>query len=203
MNTTIPISTATNKKWIEIALAVISFAAICFLYLVLFPGGATGVSNGIYVPLIYTVFGVVFPLLLFGGRGYAEKYGYRRAGLAKSAIVGAALAVPFFLMGYKFAAGPVPPLLFWYMANVLEETYFRGLWQSAGRHLAGPWGAILIQAALFGVYHMVVAGFTPLQALFPFFLGLLSGWIRKDTDNILAPILFHMALVTGMYFAPR
>ncbi len=203
MSTTIPVSTATSKKWIEVALAVVSFAVICLLYLVLFPGGATDVSTGIYVPLIYVVFGVLLPLLLFGGQGYVEKYGYRWAGSAKSAIVGAALALPFFLLGYKFAAGPVPPLLFWYVANVLEETYFRGLWQRAGTHLAGPWGGILIQAALFAVYHVVVAGFTPLQALFPTFLGLLSGWIRKDTDNILAPILFHMALVTGMYFAPR
>lgn len=203
MNVTIPVSTETNKKWIEVALAIVSFAVICLLYLVLFPGGATDVSTGIYVPLIYIVSGVLIPLLLFGGRDYTDKYGYRRAGLVKSAIIGAVLALPFFILGYKFAAGPVPPLLFWYVANILEETYFRGLWQRAGTHLAGPWGAILIQAVLFGVYHVVVVGFTPLQALFPTFLGLLSGWIRKDTDNILAPILFHMALVTGMYFAPR
>ncbi len=196
-------STATDKKWMEVALAVTSFAAICLLYLVVFRGGATNISDGIYVPVIYIVFAVLAPLLLFGGKGYAEKYGYHRAGLVRSAIIGVALALPFFLLGYKFAAGPVPPLLFWYAANVLEETYFRGLWQRAGTHLVGPWGAIVIQAVLFGVYHVVVAGFTPLQALFPTVLGLLTGWIRKDTDNILAPILIHMALVTGMYFAPR
>lgn len=194
--------TTAHKKWIEVALAAASFLAICVLYLAVFRGGATGVSNGIYVPLIYALFGVLAPLLLFGGREYARGYGFRRGGLLKSAIIGAALAVPLFLLGYKLAAGPVPPLLFWYAANVLEETYFRGLWQKAGTHLVGSWGAIGIQAVLFGVYHVVVAGFTPLQALFPTGLGLLSGWIRKDTDNLLAPIVIHMALVTGMYFAP-
>ncbi len=111
MNTTQD-ANLTNKTQIETILAVVSFAAICLLYLVLFPGGATDVSTGIYVPLIYIIFGVLLPLLLFGGRDYAGKYGYRRAGLAKSAIIGAALALPFFLLGYKFAAGPVPPLLF-------------------------------------------------------------------------------------------
>ena len=85
-----------NKTVAETALAIISFAAICLIYLVWFPGGikAEDVSSGIYIPVIYIVFGVLFPILLFGWRGYAEKYGYRRAGLAKSAIIGAILALP-------------------------------------------------------------------------------------------------------------
>lgn len=194
-----------NQSIAEAALAVISFSTICLIYLLWFPGGLKpeDVSAGIYIPVIYILAGVLGPMLLFGWRDYAEKYGYKRSGLAKSALIGGILALPLFVVGYTFAVGAVPPLLLWYVLNVLEETYFRGLWQRVGAHLAGTWGAIVVPAVLFGLYHIVAAGFTPLQALFPFSLGLLSGWLRKDTDNMLGPILLHMALVTGMWFAPR
>ncbi len=191
-----------NRTRIETVLAAVSFAAICLIYFVWIPGQYDDPSTAIYRPLIYILFGVVLPIMLFGARSYASQYGYQQAGLAKSIVVSLALAVPLFVLGYKFAAGPVPPLIVWYAMNILEETYFRGLLQRAGEHMAGAWGALFIPAVLFGVYHLTV-GFTFAQALGPVLLGVLFGWLRKDTDNIAGPILMHMALVTGMWFSPR
>ncbi|MFQ6127130.1 MAG: CPBP family intramembrane glutamic endopeptidase [Candidatus Heimdallarchaeota archaeon] len=137
---------------------------------------------------------------MFSGRDYAEKYGYRRSGLMKSAIIGMVLTLPLFILGCEIAAGPAPPLLAWYGFIVLEETYFRGLWQRAGTHLAGSLGAVFIPAALFGIYHLPL-GFTPIQALGVVLFGLLLGWLRKSTDNLFGPILLHSALATGMWFS--
>ncbi len=191
-----------SKARIEIVVAVVSYVTIFLVYLLLIPGLDDSLSNLVYRGLIYAIAAFVLPIMLFGWRDYAKQYGYRREGLAKSAVVGAVLAIPLFALGYSAAAGPVPPLLSWYLMNVLEETYFRGLWQRVGEHLAGPWGAILIPSVLFGIYHLT-AGFTPVQIVGPMLFGILASWLRRSTDNILAPILMHMALVTGMTFAPR
>lgn len=193
----------TKKPWIEVVLATVSFAAICLIYFVWLPGRyETDPASNLYRPLIYAVFAVLIPAFLFGARGYAEKYGYRREGLTRSAVIGLALALPLFGLGYVVAAGPAPPLAAWYVLVVLEETYFRGLWQRAAAHLAGDWGAMLIPAVLFGVYHLTL-GFTLVQASGVVLFGLLLGWLRQNTDNLLGPILLHAALISGMWFSPR
>lgn len=191
-----------NLDKLEVALAVASFALIGIIYFVIFPESykTTSMNVHIYRPLVYVIFGFVLPISLFGVKGYMARYGFQRKGLGKSVIISAVFALPLLFLGYKLAAGPVPPLLTWYVLNIMEETYFRGLWQRAGGYLAGSFGAILIPAVLFGVYHLT-AGFTPVQAIGPFFIGLVFGWVRKDTDNILGPILMHAFLVTGMWLA--
>ena len=193
-----------NKTVAEIALAIISFVTICLIYFVWIPGRYADASTAIYRPLIYVVFAVLLPALLFGVRDFAQKYGYRRDGLAKSAVIALALALPVALLGYKVAAGPLPSswslLLAWYVLIVLEETYFRGLWQRAGAHVVGPQGAIFVQAVMFGIYHLTL-GFTSLQALGVVLFGLLLGWLRKSTDNILGAVLLHAALATGMWLS--
>jgi len=186
---------------IEIFLAVSSFALISVIYFVIIPESYATVSLSVHIyrPSIYIAFGFLFPILLFGLRGFAENYGFHRTGLKKSISISAALALPLFFLGYKLAAGPAAMLFVWYALNVLEETYFRGLWQRVGEHLAGAPGAIIIPSVLFGVYHLTV-GFTPVQAIGPVFLGVLFSLVRRNTNNIAGPILMHMALVTGMWF---
>lgn len=191
-----------KKQKIETLLAIASFAIIGVLYFVIFPesGKTTSMGVHIYRPLIYIVFGFAVPIALFGWRDFAQKYGFQKAGMKKSVMISALLALPLFFLGYKLAAGPAAALLLWYFLNILEETYFRGLWQRAGEHLAGPAGAIIIPSVLFGIYHLTV-GFTPVQAVGPVFLGVLFSLVRRSTDNIAGPILMHMATVSGIWYA--
>lgn len=197
-----PENERTNR--IETLLAVSSFALMGMIYFVLMPGSykTTSMSVHIYRPLIYLAFGFILPLLLFGAKSYAEKYGFQWNGLKRSVVLSAVLAMPLFFLGSKFAAGPAPPLATWYLLNILEETYFRGLWQRAGEHIAGMAGAIILPSILFGVYHLT-AGFTPFQAIGPVLIGVLFSLVRRNTDNIAGPILMHMAVVTGIWFSAQ
>lgn len=70
----------------------------------------------------------------------------------------------------------------------LEETVFRGLaFRPAEQYLGAGW-AILLCAVLFALAHW---GFP--NMLLAFLAGLLFGWIRHRTGNILCPMLAHMS----------
>lgn len=193
-----------KMKKIETFLAILSFALIGIIYFIIFPESykTTSMNVHIYRPLIYIIFGFLLPIILFGLKGFAEKYGFRKEGLKKSLFIAAIAALPLFILGNKFAAGPSPSLLTWYFLNILEETYFRGLWQRIGEHIAGIAGAIIIPSILFGIYHLT-AGFTPFQAIGPVFLGILFSSVQRNTNNIAGPILMHMAVITGIWFAAQ
>ncbi len=77
---------------------------------------------------------------------------------------------------------------------VVEELFFRGLvlWLSG---LVIPFfAANIVQALLFGVYHMNLV-----QGIYAFLLGLLMGYIKKCTGSLIPCILFHIAFnMTGL-----
>ena len=71
---------------------------------------------------------------------------------------------------------------------VLEEIVFRGLaFRPAEQYLGDKW-AILLCAALFALAHW---GFPNLPLAF--LAGLLFGWIRHQSGNLLCPIVAHMS----------
>ena len=70
---------------------------------------------------------------------------------------------------------------------IVEETIFRGLiLQYLGRAGAGFVVANLIQAVLFGVFHMNLV-----QGIYTALLGFLLGWLAYRYDSILVPMLLH------------
>lgn len=70
---------------------------------------------------------------------------------------------------------------------IVEETIFRGLiLQYLGRAGARFIVANLIQAVLFGIFHMNFV-----QGIYTFLLGFLLGWLAYRYDSILVPVALH------------
>ena len=71
---------------------------------------------------------------------------------------------------------------------LLEETVFRGLiLQYLGKTGVRFFVANIIQAVLFGVFHMNIV-----QGIYAFFLGLLLGYLAYRYDSILVPMAMHL-----------
>lgn len=91
-------------------------------------------------------------------------------------------AVPFGVVLFAVAIAPA----------VAEEIFFRGYLQTALQQKLPAWGAILITAAVFGVFHISVGGLVILErVLSSAALGLLLGWLCWQTRSIWPGILLH------------
>lgn len=76
---------------------------------------------------------------------------------------------------------------------VCEELFFRGYFQTALLQKLPWWGAILISAAVFGVFHISVGGLVILErVLSSAMLGLLLGWICYRTGSVWPGMLVHV-----------
>lgn len=73
------------------------------------------------------------------------------------------------------------------LAPISEEIVFRGVIYRIARREFPFWFANLIQALLFGIFHM-----NPLQGCYTFILGLVLGYICEKGGTIYHVILFHM-----------
>lgn len=81
------------------------------------------------------------------------------------------------------------------MGPIMEELIFRGAVLDRLRLAAYPfWLANLIQAALFGIYHMNL-----IQGIYGFLWGMLLGALYQASGSILASILAHMTFNTTNY----
>lgn len=93
------------------------------------------------------------------------------------------------LMETSGLSGEIPILMMIYsvlMAPISEELVFRGVTYSIARRTFSFWGANVIQALLFGIFHM-----NPLQGCYTFVLGLVLGYIREKGGTLYHVILFH------------
>lgn len=75
------------------------------------------------------------------------------------------------------------------LAPIGEELMFRGVIMSYARKVMPFVWANLLQAALFGVYHMNLV-----QGVYAFVMGLLLGYLVKKCDSLLASIGVHFAV---------
>jgi membrane protease YdiL (CAAX protease family) len=129
----------------------------------------------------------------------------------RDALLGVAATVPLlalFLLLIRFPIGPVArikhfservlcPMLapctvldllgISVLAGLGEEMLFRGALQGAFLRWLPPVAAIALVSALFGVLHAVTLGYAVLAAL----MGAYLGWLRYETDNLLAPVIAH------------
>ena len=84
--------------------------------------------------------------------------------------------------------GLIPALAVVVSAPLAEELVFRGIIQSRLERAMPAWIAVVLQATLFGLIHG-----TPVQIGYAFVMGLLFGYIRHRTGNILPTIAAHAA----------
>lgn len=84
------------------------------------------------------------------------------------------------------------------IAPIGEELLFRGLIQSYSKEYLSTVWAIILQAAVFGVYHGNV-----IQGVYAFLLGMLLGLIAHRFESILPSIVFHIAINACVFFVPQ
>lgn len=77
---------------------------------------------------------------------------------------------------------------------ISEELIFRGALFDRFYLVFSFWAANILQAVLFGVYHMNV-----IQGVYAFLLGVLLGMIRQMTGSILSSIFSHMIFNATSY----
>ncbi len=85
--------------------------------------------------------------------------------------------------------GDIPLLMMIYsvlLAPISEELLFRGVTLSIAKKAFPFWIANIIQALLFGLFHM-----NPLQGCYTFILGLVLGYICEKGGSIYHVIFFH------------
>lgn len=80
------------------------------------------------------------------------------------------------------------------IAPITEELIFRGVMLAKLREAIPFYGANLIQAATFGIYHWNI-----IQGVYAFGVGLLFGYVARRFRSLTASILLHMA-VNGASF---
>jgi membrane protease YdiL (CAAX protease family) len=68
-----------------------------------------------------------------------------------------------------------------------EEVFFRGIIARRFFRTYSPWKAILISAALFGIFHM-----NPWQAVNAFYLGIFLAWIYRRYRTIWLCMIIHI-----------
>lgn len=73
------------------------------------------------------------------------------------------------------------------LAPISEELIFRGVTYRIARRAFPFWIANIIQAILFGIFHL-----NPLQGCYTFVLGLFMGYICEKGGTIYHAILFHL-----------
>ena len=72
-------------------------------------------------------------------------------------------------------------------AGIGEELFFRGFMQTRLRERWGPWPAIVVTAAAFGLVHL-----DPFHVTFAFVVGLALGWITEVTGSIVPAVIAHV-----------
>jgi membrane protease YdiL (CAAX protease family) len=134
------------------------------------------------------------------------------AGAAGFAIAPAALllgeqaARPFFGTVHLEIAvvGAVAPAVLFGVANAsLEEVVYRGVLLRWTERSLGTLGAIIIQAAAFGLAHTgsdFISSPVPVLATM-FVAGILAGFIVKRTGSLLVPIIVHAAFDIPLYYS--
>ena len=121
-------------------------------------------------------------------------------------LLGEDAARPFFgsVRLHTALAGAIVPALMFAIANAtLEETVYRGVLLSWTERHIGTAGAILVQAAAFGLAHLgsdFIASPIPVVGAM-FVMGALAGLIVKRTGSLLVPIVIHATLDVPLYYS--
>lgn len=100
-------------------------------------------------------------------------------------------------MGIGQSLSPLMLLYVVVLGPIMEELAFRGLIYRFARLALPFWGANILQAALFGIYHGNV-----IQAIYAFIFGLVLGYIAHRGRGIRYSLFAHIAVnALGCFFA--
>ena len=207
---TIPVATIITWRLIP-APAGLPFAASC--------------ADLLSPPMLWRVaeLALVVVAVLLLGRGLGVGRGHLPLGLPDRWFLGLAVAAGFLiapvalLLGEDAArpffgpvrlqiglAGAILPALIFAAANAtLEETVYRGVLLGWMERHVGTAGAILIQAAAFGLAHIgpdFISSPLPVVAA-TFSAAVLGGLIVKRTGSLLVPIIIHAAFDVSLYYS--
>ncbi len=84
---------------------------------------------------------------------------------------------------------------------IIEEVIFRGV-MLKGLYKFGVWGAVLISALAFSLYHM-----SPAKTVYQFIIGVIFAIVAINSGSIIPTIVLHFlnnfAIITLYYFAPN
>lgn len=130
-----------------------------------------------------------------------EKRWNLRAGML-CAGAGAVLSVGFRMLflaigvpGYERASAtlltgnwPLQLIVLLMASPLLEEFFFRGVLFMRLKELVPVWGAAVISAVCFGLYHGNVS-----QGIYGGLMGLLLAYSMEKSQTVAAPIVIHMA----------
>jgi membrane protease YdiL (CAAX protease family) len=81
---------------------------------------------------------------------------------------------------------------------VFEEILFRGLIFGELRKITKVRAALLVQAVLFGVYHLNI-----IQGSYAFIIGILLGYVYYRSNSIIAPVIVHITINTTSVILSR
>lgn len=105
--------------------------------------------------------------------------------LIENAGLSGSLSVGMFF--YSILIGPIT-----------EELIYRGVTLRQAKKYLPFWAANLMQAILFGVYHMNL-----MQGIYAFFIGLIFGYVSEKSGNIHSSILLHILFnMWGLLLSP-
>ncbi|MGH2407270.1 MAG: lysostaphin resistance A-like protein [Candidatus Limnocylindrales bacterium] len=119
--------------------------------------------------------------------------------------LGPILAVPFFgevRLETDMLVAIVPAVVLALANGLMEEITFRGALMGWGARALGPFGALVVQAVVFGLVH-VGPDFTgnPIPVLVAVGTGgLIAGVIVRRTGSLLLPIAVHVAFDIPLYY---
>jgi membrane protease YdiL (CAAX protease family) len=120
-------------------------------------------------------------------------------------LLGEDAARPFFgevHLQIGLAGAIAPALLFAFANATLEETVYRGVLLGWTERHIGTAGAIVVQAAAFGLAHTgsdFISSPVPVLGSM-FVMGVLAGLVVKRTGSLLVPIIIHAAFDVALYY---
>ena len=166
-----------------------------------------GLGNFVANPVTYVLIPLIV-LLLAGARPSMLGFGKGHR-VGRALLICCALPVAWFAFTLVSGQQTIVRLLGTFASNFMqngffEEFLFRGVLQTRLRLLAGPGWALVLQALLFGVWHLGVgyrntgdAGLLPAIAIIivqQSLIGLALGILFERTRNLLVPSVVHIAL---------
>ena len=128
-------------------------------------------------------------------------------GAAWAAIPAAVALIGAVLLGWAEVAVPAPAgeallkltalIALVFLSEALpEELIFRGYIQSRLMALTGPWGGVLLQAAIFTLFaYLIGAAPDPMQLGFIAGFGAALGVLRAATGSVWASMGFHLVFI--------
>ncbi|MHA1378986.1 MAG: CPBP family glutamic-type intramembrane protease [Candidatus Helarchaeota archaeon] len=172
-----------------------------------------GVNTSLLIQIgLYTcLFGSLLILIHFDESTNLRELGISKNNALGSALIGIFVSSGFVITALFFWVGPINDLstiftiaILTILIGIVEELYFRGYIQSKARKSMNSMNAILITGLLFAFLHIpkyliipIVNGDISYYASIPtavqslVVLGLLFGFIRENTKNIIGPIIAH------------